>query len=237
MIRVLLADDQALVRSGLRMILEDQPDIVVVADAEDGVEAVELARRTEPDVVLMDIRMPNMDGIEATRRLCADSAHTRVVILTTFDLDEYVYDALLAGASGFLLKDLPPTELASALRFAAAGNALLAPSATKLLIEQFARASSEAAAARGLQTLSEREIEVLGLVARAMSNAEIAQSLLLSQNTVKSHISHLLQKLNLRDRVQLAIYGYEAGMARPAESDTHDRTGERRAPSPTLESD
>jgi DNA-binding NarL/FixJ family response regulator len=216
MIRVLLADDQALVRSGLKMILEDQPDIVVVADAEDGEEAVELARRTKPDVVLMDIRMPNMDGIEATRRLTADSSRTRVVILTTFDLDEYVYDALVAGASGFLLKNLPPTELASAVRFAAAGNALLAPSATQLLIEQFAKASGGAEAARSLETLSEREIEVLSLVARAMSNAEIAQNLLLSQNTVKSHVSHLLQKLNLRDRVQLAIFAYEAGLAHSA---------------------
>ena len=215
MIRVLLADDQALVRGGFRMIVEDQPDMQVVAEAVDGAHAVDLARRTKPHVVLMDIRMPNMDGIEATRRLTGHAPGPRVVILTTFDLDEYVYDALAAGASGFLLKDLPPAELCSAIRVVNHGDALLAPSVTRRLIEQFARQKPSADAAQRLQTLTDRELEVLRLVAQGKSNAEIASTMHLGESTIKTHIGHLLAKLELRDRVQLAIYAYESGLIRP----------------------
>ncbi len=218
-IRVLLADDQALVRAGLRMILEDQPDIQVVGEADDGEKAVGLARRTQPDVVLLDIRMPVMDGIEATRRVTEPSLPPRVVILTTFDLDEYVYDALTAGASGFLLKDVPPPELVNAVRVVAAGNALLAPSVTGRLIEHFAQSAPRAEHATCLQTLSPRELDVLLLIASGMSNAEIANSLLLGESTIKTHVGHLLDKLSLRDRVQLAIFAHESGLMRPGRFD------------------
>jgi DNA-binding NarL/FixJ family response regulator len=218
MIRVLLADDQALVRGGFRMIIDDQPDMQVVAEAPDGAHAVDLATRTEPHVVLMDIRMPNMDGIEATRRLTGHTPAPKVLILTTFDLDEYVYDALTAGASGFLLKDLPPTELPSAIRVVARGDALLAPPVTKRLIEQFARHQPPAAATQQLASLSERELEVLRLVAQGKSNAEIAATIYLGQSTIKTHVGHLLAKLELRDRVQLAIYAYESRLIQPGDT-------------------
>jgi DNA-binding NarL/FixJ family response regulator len=218
MIRVLLADDQALVRGGFRMIIDDQPDMEVVAEAPDGAHAVDLAARTQPHVVLMDIRMPNMDGIEATRRLTRESPSPKVLILTTFDLDEYVYDALTAGASGFLLKDLPPAELPSAIRVVAGGDALLAPQVTRRLIEEFARHRSPAAAIELLATLSDRELEVLHLVAQGKSNSEIAATMFLGESTIKTHIGHLLAKLGLRDRVQLAIYAYESRLIRPGDA-------------------
>jgi DNA-binding NarL/FixJ family response regulator len=214
-IRVLLADDQALVRAGFRMIIDDQEDMQVVAEASDGAHAVSIARRTQPHVVLMDIRMPNMDGLEATKRLTTQDAPPRVLILTTFDLDEYVYDALAAGASGFLLKDIPPAELATAIRIVASGDALLAPSVTRRLIEQFSQSRPAADAAQMLEALSDRELEVLRLVATGMSNAEIATTLVLGESTIKTHIGSLLSKLALRDRVQLAIYAYESGLSRP----------------------
>jgi DNA-binding NarL/FixJ family response regulator len=215
MIRVLLADDQALVRGGFRMIIDDQPDMEVVAEAPDGAHAVDLAARTQPHVVLMDIRMPTMDGIEATRRLTRRGPSPRVIILTTFDLDEYVYDALAAGASGFLLKDLPPAELPSAIRAVAGGDALLAPTVTRRLIEEFVHHRPPDTALERLQTLSDRELEVLRLVAQGNSNSEIAATMFLGESTIKTHIGHLLAKLELRDRVQLAIYAYEAQVIRP----------------------
>jgi DNA-binding NarL/FixJ family response regulator len=215
MIRVLLVDDQALVRGGFRMIIDDQPDMEVVAEAPDGAYAVDLAARTQPHVVLMDIRMPNMDGIEATRRLLRQRPSPKVMILTTFDLDEYVYDALTAGASAFLLKDLPPGELPSAVRVVAGGDALLAPPVTRRLIEEFARHRPPAVAAQQLATLSARELEVLRLVAEGKSNAEIATTMFLGESTIKTHIGHLLAKLELRDRVQLAIYAYESRLIQP----------------------
>jgi DNA-binding NarL/FixJ family response regulator len=218
-IRVLLVDDQALVRAGFRMIVEDQQDMQVVGEASDGAQAVAIARRTLPHAVLMDIRMPNMDGLEATKRLSALESAPRILILTTFDLDEYVYTALAAGASGFLLKDVPPTELVTAIRVVAGGDALLAPSVTRRLIEQFARSRPAAEAAARLDALSERERDVLLLVAQGMSNAEIAATLLLGESTIKTHVGHLLEKLDLRDRVQLAIYAYESGLARPGDLD------------------
>ena len=222
MIRVLLADDQALVRGGFRMIIDDQPDMEVVAEAPDGTHAVDLGRRTQPHVVLMDIRMPNMDGIEATRRLTRQTPSPRVVILTTFDLDEYVYDALAAGASGFLLKDLPPAELPAAIRVIAAGDALLAPPVTRRLIEQFMRHRPPADTAARLRTLTDRELEVLRLVAQGMSNVEIAAAMFLGESTIKSHVGHLLAKLALRDRVQLAIYAYESRLIRAGDAAAHD---------------
>ena len=236
-IRVLLADDQALVRAGFRMIVEDQPDMQVVAEASDGEQAVGLARRTQPHVVLMDIRMPNMDGLEATKRLAAQDSCPRVVILTTFDLDEYVYTALTAGASGFLLKDLPPSELVTAIRVVADGEALLAPSVTRRLIEQFARGRLAAETARSLDALSDRERDVLRLIAQGMSNAEIAATLLLGESTIKTHVGHLLEKLAVRDRVQLAIYAYESGLIRPGDVDVRELPrGPRGSIHPTVES-
>jgi DNA-binding NarL/FixJ family response regulator len=219
--RVLLVDDQTLVRAGFRMIVDDQDDMCVVGEADDGKQAVELAPRARPDVVLMDIRMPNMDGIEATRELLAPASNPppRVVILTTYDLDEYVFDALVAGASGFLLKDTPPEDLVRAIRIAAAGDALLAPSVTRRLIAEFARGQPPSAQADRLQTLTERELDVLKLVARGMSNAEIANTLYLGESTIKTHIAHILEKLDLRDRVQAAITAYETGLIRPGETD------------------
>ncbi len=224
-IRVLLADDQALVRAGFRMIVEDQLDMQVVGEAGDGRHAVSLAARTRPHVVLMDIRMPQMDGIEATTLLTAGDSQPRVVILTTFNLDEYVYNALAAGASGFLLKDLPPAELVSAIRVVAGGEALLAPSVTRRLIEQFAQGRPAERTAALLDDLSERELEVLRLIAQGMTNAEIAGTLLLGRSTIKTHVGNLLEKLSLRDRVQLAIFAYESGLARPGQLDVESLPG------------
>jgi DNA-binding NarL/FixJ family response regulator len=213
-IRVLLADDQTLVRSGFRMILRGEPDIDVVGEAGDGGEAVALARGLDPDVVLMDVRMPNVDGIEATRRIMDTGDHgPRVLVLTTFDLDEYVYEALRAGASGFLLKDAPEDQLVSGIRIVAVGASLFAPTVTRRLIERFAAISSSAPPP-AFGELTPRELEVLHLVARGLSNAEIAAELFLSEHTAKTHVAHILDKLDLRDRVQAVVLAYESGIAR-----------------------
>jgi DNA-binding NarL/FixJ family response regulator len=215
-IRVLLCDDQALVRSGFRLILEAREDVEVVGEAEDGREAIEFARRLDPDVILMDVRMPNVDGVEATRRLVAGGSRARILILTTFDLDEYVYEAIRAGASGFLLKDVQPPQLVDAIRVVAAGEALLAPSVTRRLLDRFAHTlPGEEKAPPELSSLTERELEVLKLLAGGLSNAELAQRLFLSETTVKSHISSVLRKLHVRDRVQAVVLAYEAGLVRP----------------------
>jgi DNA-binding NarL/FixJ family response regulator len=219
-IRVLLVDDQQLVRIGFRMILEDEPDIEVVGEASDGRQGVEAAARLRPDVVVMDIRMPVMDGVEATRRLAApgdDGVRPRVLILTTFDADEYVVEALRAGASGFLLKDVPPAEFAQAIRVVAAGDALLAPSITRQLLDRFRDRLPAPSGERHerLRELTERELEVLKLVARGLSNREIADRLVLAEPTVKTHVSHALLKLDLRDRAQAVVLAYEAGLVRP----------------------
>jgi DNA-binding NarL/FixJ family response regulator len=214
-ISVLIVDDQALVRAGFRMILDSQPDIEVVAEGADGNDAIRLAQLHVPDVVLMDIRMPNLDGIAATRVITGpDSTRpTKVVILTTYDLDEYVFDALAAGASGFLLKDVPPEDLVHGVRIVAGGDALLAPSVTRRLVSEFTRQRRQSSKHRfSADLLTARELEVLMLIARGHSNAEIAASLYLSENTVKTHITHLLEKLALRDRVQAVIYAYENGI-------------------------
>jgi DNA-binding NarL/FixJ family response regulator len=218
MISVLIADDQALVRAGFRMILDAEADIGVVGEASDGLQAVAQARKLRPDVVLMDIRMPELDGIEATRRVVSENGDppVRVLMLTTFDLNEYVYEALRAGASGFLLKDVPPEQLAAGIRVVAAGDALLAPSITKRLIQEFAQASPAAAAPpKGLDELTARELEVFKLVARGLSNAEIAEALVVSETTVKTHVARVLMKLSLRDRVQAVVLAYESGIAVP----------------------
>jgi DNA-binding NarL/FixJ family response regulator len=215
-IRVLIVDDQALVRAGFRMILEAQPDIEVVGDAENGLKAIEAARSLRPDVVLMDIRMPGLDGIEATRRLTAMGLGAHVVILTTYDLDEYVFDALAAGATGFLLKHVPPEELVHGVRIAAGGESLLAPSVTRRLIEQFARQRSAVQAPpKALDSLTDRERDVLKLLARGLSNPEIANELHVGEATVKTHVAHVLDKLDLRDRVQAVILAYEVGLIKP----------------------
>lgn len=220
MIRVLLCDDQALVRSGFRLILESRDDIEVVGEAEDGREGIELARRVDPDVILMDVRMPNVDGVEATRRLVAAGSRARIVILTTFDLDEHVFESIRAGASGFLLKDVQPTQLVEAIRVVAAGDALLAPSVTRRLLDRFAHTlPGEEKPPPELATLTERELEVLKLLASGLSNAELAVRLFLSETTVKSHISSVLRKLSLRDRVQAVVLAYEAGLVRPGSRD------------------
>jgi DNA-binding NarL/FixJ family response regulator len=220
-IRVLLVDDQVLVRAGFRMILEAQPDIEVVGEAGDGLQAVDAARRLKPDLVLMDIRMPGLDGIEATRRLAGAGVESRVkvVILTTYDLDEYVFDALAAGASGFLLKHVPPEELVRGVRAAAAGDALLAPSVTRRLIEEFAKRRAPARwKSTDVESLTEREREVLRLLARGRSNQEIAAELHVGEATIKTHVAHVLDKLDLRDRVQAVIFAYELGLVQPGQS-------------------
>jgi DNA-binding NarL/FixJ family response regulator len=212
-IRVLVADDQSMVRAGFRMLLSSQDDIEVVAEASDGREAVEKAARFNPSVVLMDIRMPELDGLQATRQILAADAGARILILTTFDLDEYVYEALRAGASGFVLKDDPPEQLLEAIRLVAGGEALLSPSITKRVIKQFARIPQPAPPPE-LEQLTERELDVFRLIARGLSNAEIGQELYISDTTVKTHITHILQKLNLRDRVQAVVLAYENGLFR-----------------------
>ncbi|HEV7935791.1 MAG TPA: response regulator transcription factor [Actinomadura sp.] len=223
-IRVLLVDDQPLLRRGFRLILEAETDIAVVGEAGEGASAVELARSMLPDVVLMDVRMPGVDGIEATRRIVRESTAThdcRVLILTTFDLDEYVIEAVRAGASGFLLKDSPPEDLVAAIRIVAAGDAIVAPSVTRRLLDKFATrlpAVRESAPPPGLDSLTDREREVLGHVARGLSNAEIAAELVVSETTVKTHVGNVLAKLRLRDRVQAVVYAYETGMSRPGRS-------------------
>jgi DNA-binding NarL/FixJ family response regulator len=208
-IRVLVADDQSMVRAGFRMLLSREPDIEVVAEASNGIDALELATRLRPTVVLMDIRMPELDGLQATRRILANQASTRVLILTTFDLDEYVFEALQAGASGFVLKDDPPEQLLSAIRIVAGGEALLSPAITKRVIEKFTGISKRQPP-RALADLTDRELEVLRLIARGLSNAEIGEQLYISDATVKTHITHILQKLNLRDRVQAVVLAHEA---------------------------
>jgi DNA-binding NarL/FixJ family response regulator len=210
-IRVLVADDQSMVRAGFRMLLSGQADIEVVAEASNGLEAVDKAARFDPTVVLMDIRMPELDGLEATRRILAADDTARVLILTTFDLDEYVYEALRAGASGFVLKDEPPEQLLEAIRVVAGGDALLSPSITRRVIKQFARTPSPSPPEQ-LGQLTERELGVFRLVARGLSNAEIGEELYISEATVKTHITHILQKLDLRDRVQAVVLAYEAGI-------------------------
>ena len=216
MIKVLVVDDQRLVRAGFRVILAAEPDLVVVGEAADGVEAVRLSRELQPDVVLMDVRMPNMDGLEATRRVIAGS-RARVLILTTFDADEYVYGALQAGASGFMLKDAPPEQLIAAVRAAAAGNALIDASVTRRFIAQFTKAVRPAAATPSeLDLLTARELEVLRLLTQGLSNAEIAGKLIVEETTVKTHVSRILMKLGLRDRVQAVILAYETGFVHPA---------------------
>ncbi len=216
-IRVLVADDQALMRTGFRMILDAEDDIEVVGEAIDGEDAIRQYGRLRPDVVVMDVRMPTMDGIRATGRLTAIDPPARVLILTTFDLDEYVYEALRAGASGFLLKDRPSEELVAAVRVIAAGEALLAPSVTRRLIEEFASRPPSAAPPDGLDELTDREREVLVLMAQGLSNAEIARSLHVAQTTVKTHVGRVLQKLRLRDRAQAVVLAYESGLVRPGE--------------------
>jgi DNA-binding NarL/FixJ family response regulator len=215
--RVLIVDDQALVRAGFRMILDAEPEIEVVGEAADGLEAVAQVRALKPDVVLMDIRMPELDGLEATRRILAEGdGAPRVLMLTTFDLDEYVYEALRVGASGFLLKDTPPEQLVGAIDVVAAGDALLSPAVTRRVIEEFVRRPAPTRMeVPGLDELTTRELEVLKLMARGLSNAEIAKELFVSETTVKTHVAHVLQKCRLRDRVQAVVLAYESGLAQP----------------------
>jgi DNA-binding NarL/FixJ family response regulator len=218
-VRVLIADDQALVRGGFRMILEAKEDMEVVGEAGDGAEAVALVEGLQPDVVLMDVRMPGVDGIEATRRIAASGSSARIVILTTYDVDEYVFAALRAGASGFLLKDVRPPELTEAIRIVARGDALLAPGVTRRLLDRFAGVlPDDAARPADLDELTDREVEVLRFVALALSNAEIASRLVLTEATVKTHVSSVLRKLGLRDRVQAVVFAYDVGLVRPRSS-------------------
>ncbi len=213
---MLLADDQAMVRAGFRMILESQPDIAVVGEAEDGEQAVASAQRLQPDLVLMDIQMPGVDGLEATRRITAQAElATRVVILTTFERDDYVFDALRSGASGFLVKNAPPEELVHAVRVVARGDALLSPSVTRRMIEQFAQRPAPAVAGAELDRLTEREREVLCLLASGRSNAELASELFVGEGTIKTHVSNVLSKLGVRDRVQAVVFAYESGLVTP----------------------
>jgi len=217
--RIVIADDQALVRSGFRLIVDARPDLEVVGEAEDGEQAVALVEELDPDVILLDIRMPNLDGIEATKRIVASGSGTRILVLTTFDLDEYVYGAIRAGASGFLLKDVRPGELVDAIRVVASGNALLGPTAVDRLLRQFSAPVDE----RPLDTvavgsLTDREAETLRLLANGLSNAEIAATLVVSETTVKTHVSNLLRKLGVRDRVQAVIAAYDAGVVHPRQS-------------------
>jgi DNA-binding NarL/FixJ family response regulator len=217
-VTVLIADDQALVRAGFRSILESQPGLSVVGEAADGQDAIDLARKRRPKVVLMDIKMPGLDGLEATRRIVDEQADdTSVLMLTTFDLNEYVYEAMRAGASGFLLKDVVPEELVAAVRVVASGDALIAPAITKRLIEHFVRAAPPAVPPAELAELTPREVEVLTLVARGLSNGEIASDLVLSEATVKTHVKHILAKLGVRDRVQAVVFAYEAALVTPGD--------------------
>jgi len=213
-IRVLVADDQSMVRAGFRMLLAGEEDIDVVAEASNGLEAVDKAAHFHPTVVLMDIRMPVLDGLQATRRILAADPAARILILTTFDLDEYVYEALRAGASGFVLKDDPPDQLIAAVRTVAAGDALLSPAITKRVIGAFTRIA-HVAAPDEVRDLSERELEVFRLIARGLSNAEIGQELFIGETTVKTHVTHILQKLDLRDRVQAVVLAYQTGLFEP----------------------
>jgi DNA-binding NarL/FixJ family response regulator len=222
-IRVLVADDQSMVRAGFRMLLSSQDDIEVVAEASNGLEAVDKAGRFHPSVVLMDIRMPELDGLEATRRILAADNAARILILTTFDLDEYVYEALSVGASGFVLKDDPPEQLLVAVRTVAAGDALLSPSVTKRVIKQFTRIPHPAPP-RELDDLTERELDVFRLIARGLSNAEIGRDLYITDTTVKTHITHILQKLNLRDRVQAVVLAYQTGLFETDSARVDERT-------------
>ena len=220
-IRLVVVDDQDLVRAGFRMILESESDFEVAGEAANGREALDVVRATDPDVVLMDIRMPVMDGVEATRRLttAANGTGAKVLILTTFDLDEYVVEALRAGASGFLLKDVRAEDLIDAVRVIAAGDALLAPSVTRKLLDKFAatRREPDKDARAALESMTEREREILGLVARGMSNAEIARAIVVAETTVKTHVSHVLMKAAARDRAQLVVFAYESGLVQPGE--------------------
>jgi DNA-binding NarL/FixJ family response regulator len=215
MIRIAIADDQALVRGGFRMILAAQPDFDVVGEAADGRAAVDLCRGTTPDIILMDIRMPVLDGLEATRRVVIGSTSTCVLMLTTFGEDDFVWQAMNAGASGFLLKDVPPEDLVGAVRTVHRGDALLAPSITRRLIEEFASGPQPGAAPQSVEALTEREREVLGLIAAGLTNAEIAKQLILGETTVKTHVTRVLSKLGLRDRVQAVVFAYETGVVRP----------------------
>jgi DNA-binding NarL/FixJ family response regulator len=214
-IRVVVADDQPLVRTGLRMVLSDAEDITIVGEAADGHEAIALARTERPDVVLMDVRMPGLDGIEATRVVTSVEDPPRVLVLTTFDLDEVVYDALRVGASGFLLKDAPEERLVTAIRVVAEGGSLFAPAVTRRLIEEFSRRPRTTTPA-AMETLTDREADVLRLVARGLSNSEIAAELFVSENTVKTHVARILMKLGLRDRVQAVVLAYETGLVQPS---------------------
>jgi DNA-binding NarL/FixJ family response regulator len=227
-IRVLVADDQSMVRAGFRMLLAGEEDIEVVAEASNGLEAIDKAGRFHPTVVLMDIRMPELDGLQATRRILASDNGTRILILTTFDLDEYVYEALRAGASGFVLKDDPPEQLLAAIRTVAAGDALLSPTITKRVIEQFARIPRPTPP-KQLDDLSERERDVFRLMARGLSNGEIAEELYISETTVKTHVTHILQKLDLRDRVQAVVLAYQTGVF---EADTRGSGSRDQSPIP-----
>ena len=231
-VRVLIADDQQLIRAGFRMILSTQPDIEVVGEASTGAEAVALTRELHPDVVLMDIRMPDLDGIEATRQILTHHREPspHVLILTTFDLDEYVYDALRAGASGFLLKDVPPDQLAAGVRMVRDGNALLAPSITKRLIEEFAASRAPPDTITGFNELSPRELEVFQLLATGMSNNEIAAELFIGETTVKTHITRILTKLGVRDRVQAVVLAYETGLVTPKTRGQNQSAREHRKP-------
>jgi DNA-binding NarL/FixJ family response regulator len=225
-IRVLIADDQALVRSGFRLILETRPDVEVVGEAEDGEQAVRLTAELDPDVILLDIRMPAMDGIEATRAIVASGSRARILVLTTFDLDEYVYGAVRAGASGFLLKDVRPPDLIDAIRLVAGGNALLGPTVTRRLLDRFVEAQPQPGPVAALPaSLTEREHEILRLLATGLSNAEIAERLVVGETTVKTHVSNLLRKLGVRDRVQAVILAYEAGIVSPGAQTAPARPG------------